>query len=200
MSGSSSNELSQIQSDDFVFCPQCNERFKRRGLARHVRIAHRNADISYQNLEVENEFFGDQNVPNPIDTLFNLGFGKPMLNSTGLIRDLEWHLRWRNTMKSYGKQYILPNGAVGRHFVDLLTSEINAVVNGENNSEKIFVLCATVLQKDKKVVSGLDIRRLLERRMTMWCNGNYMMNLCKKVFDVTMPLNFKTLKMMKIIK
>lgn len=171
MSSLNQDPLSQSQSDDFVFCSFCNGRYKRRGIVRHIKSAHPNANS--EQLNNNSSILIDQNVPNHIDELFVQAYGKPMVNSEGTTRDAIWRTRWKNSMKLYGKQYTLPTGAVGRHFVHLLSDEIQALVNGENDAEKIFVLCALVLQKDKMVVNGKDVRRLLQRRMDMWTQGHY---------------------------
>lgn len=39
-------------------------------------------------------------------------------------------------------------------------------------TDQVFC-CATVLQKDRRVITGKDIRRMLQRRTTMWTLGNY---------------------------
>ncbi|KAF6212999.1 hypothetical protein GE061_010712 [Apolygus lucorum] len=76
-------------------------------------------------------------------------------------------------MKLQGKQYHLPQGAVGRQFVSILAEEVQAVASGTRNSERIFILCTTVLQRVKLIVAGEDIRRLLRKRMELWEGGKY---------------------------
>jgi len=71
--------------------------------------------------------------------LFIRGFGEPLVNSPG-DEDDEWHIRWRLAMKLKGRQYILPQGSIGRQFVDILSREIQAVANEINSAEKIFFL------------------------------------------------------------
>lgn len=106
------NTMSQSKTvDEFVFFPHCNDRFKRRGLTRHIRCAHLNSENTLVEYE-DNGNSNNQNLPNHINTLFCSAFGKPLLNSDGVVRDETWHTRWKNTMKLYGKQFMLPNGAV----------------------------------------------------------------------------------------
>ena len=76
-------------------------------------------------------------------------------------------------VKLRGIQYKkLPDGAVGRIVVDLLANEIERTVNGIQNSEMEFLFTGLILQKDKMVRNGKDIRRLLTRRMDLWEKGH----------------------------
>uniref|UniRef100_A0A8D8RP38 Reverse transcriptase domain-containing protein n=1 Tax=Cacopsylla melanoneura TaxID=428564 RepID=A0A8D8RP38_9HEMI len=122
---------------------------------------------------VSNVELRDQNMPNPVDEIFTRGFGRPLLNLEGSDVETVWYKRWSKVSNLSGRQYILPGGAVGKQFVQLLTHEIQAVINGVNSSEKIFVLCASVLQKDASIVTGCDVRRLLKKRMEMWTKEQF---------------------------
>ena len=95
-----------------------------------------------------------------------------MVNSPGGIPST-WNIRWQKAMKLQGMQYDLPQGAVGRQFTSLLAEEVKAVAEGTQVSERIFCLCATVLQREKNVKAGADIRRVLCNRMDMWRHEKY---------------------------
>ena len=73
--------------------------------------------------------------------------------------------------KLRGRQYFLPDGNVGKRFVNRLASEIEKNVNGLQHSERQFLFTALILQRKKSVHSGKDIRDLLKRRMDMWEEG-----------------------------
>lgn len=61
----------------FVFCPHCNEGFKK-SLARNFRWAHLNSENILAELkEIENN--NNQNFPNHINTFFYSAFEKPLL-------------------------------------------------------------------------------------------------------------------------
>lgn len=113
----------------------------------------------------------ENEVPTFMQNLFIRGFNAPLINSDGGGEEDEWHLRWKSAMRLQGRQYSLPQGSVGRKFVDILANEIQTVIRRVNSSEKIFFFCATVLQKDKLINIGSDIRRLITKRMDMWCNN-----------------------------
>lgn len=169
----SSNFFGSQQQDDFVICSFCNGRYKKRGLTRHIRIAHQST-INLTNASNSDTNNSIQNESNPIDELFVKGFGRTMLNSSGIDGNFPWERRWKQASSLNGKQYILPNGVIGRQFVQLITNELLLVINNENiGCEKLFVLCACILQKDVSIKMGADVRRLLKKRMTMWTDEKY---------------------------
>ena len=67
-----------------------------------------------------------------------------------------------------GSQYDLPGGAVGREFVDLLTSEVRLLIDNSAVSDRLMMYCPVMLQRNHMVRVGSDVRRLLKRRMEMW--------------------------------
>lgn len=139
------------------------------GLRAQQSTSHHSA--TGQGSQAQTEHQGDpspHNVPEYIQERFVRGFGAPLLNCEGGGNNSEWEERWRRTMTLQGKQYSLPDGAVGRRFVSQLANEIQGVANGSANSERIFIFCAALLQRDRPVKTGPDVRRLLERRMDLW--------------------------------
>ena len=57
-----------------------------------------------------------------------------------------WATWWLRACRIHGSQYDSPSGAVGREFVDLLTTEIHLLVNKSAISDRLMVLCPVVLQ------------------------------------------------------
>ena len=107
--------------------------------------------------------------------LFEKGFGSNMVNSEGGIDDI-WRIRWKKIIKLTGQQYFLPQGNIGRHIVDHLTQEITELAHDlpkQGKSERIFIFCACILQKDSLINSNSDIRHLLQRRLDMWRDGQF---------------------------
>ena len=97
-------------------------------------------------------------------------FGSPLLNHEG-GPDSEIRSLWWEVVTLRGKQYALPNGSVGTRFVNMLSEEIELCTEGRQQSECEFIFTALVLQRDKMVRKGKDIRPLLTRRMDMWEAG-----------------------------
>lgn len=117
----------------------------------------------------------DTDIPRPIFELFQRAFGAQMISDEG-AEDSIWRKRWKRSIKLIGKQYTLSQGNVGRLFVDTLAHEISDLVNSlpyGGFSERIFVLCNTLLQRDIMVKSNGDIRRLIKRRIEMCTLGQF---------------------------
>ena len=101
---------------------------------------------------------------------FMRAFGSPLLNHEG-GPDSEIRSLWWEVVALRGKQYVLPNGSVGTRFVNMLSEEIELCTEGWQQSEREFLFTALVLQRDKMVRKGKDIRPLLTRQMDMWETG-----------------------------
>lgn len=71
--------MSQTQtiSENVVFCPHCRGKYRRRGLARHIRYTHRDIQI---HTRIENDDVVDEDRNRFIDQVFNIGFGAPLIN------------------------------------------------------------------------------------------------------------------------
>src|SRR5436190_19201533 len=110
-----SNDILLIQpqnvNEDQVICPHCRGQYKRRGLTRHIQYAHANVHVqapvlgNEEQVDLNNDF---------MNQLFIRGFGAPLLNSAGSEEYNEWQARWLCAMKLKGRQYILPQGSIGR--------------------------------------------------------------------------------------
>lgn len=78
----------------------------------------------------------------------------------------------------------------GKQFIDFLSGGIQAVPNGLSMKERFFVLCATILQKDKTMKSSPDIRCLVRTWMSMRENAVFwrlfeLKNQKRPAFEVT---------------
>ncbi|KAF6214349.1 hypothetical protein GE061_009089 [Apolygus lucorum] len=104
---------------------------------------------------------------------FQAGFGAQLLNAADGGGDDGWKHKWQRIATLQGKQYPIPQGNVGRKFVEMLTAEIMGVVNGSHTSERIFVFCASVLQREHLVKSPSDIKRSVCKRMELWGDGKF---------------------------
>ena len=102
-----------------------------------------------------------------VDTKLHLAFGATILRNDGGGFCDSWGAWWLRACHIFGKQYDLPGGAVGREFVDLLTSEVRLLVNNSVVSDRLMMFCPVLLQRNCMVKTGSDVRRLLRRRMEM---------------------------------
>lgn len=157
---------------NLVKCPHCPGNYRPRGLNNHIRAAH----PQHQNQCSQNQALidepNDEEVPDFIQNVFINGFGAPLVNKIGNIGSI-WDVRWMRAMKLKGKQYSLPQGAIGRRFVSTLAEIIQAVANGVYSSERIFFHCSTILQRETSVTSGSDIRKLISNRIDLWMQERY---------------------------
>ncbi|KAI5729294.1 hypothetical protein M8J76_001076 [Diaphorina citri] len=174
-----SEELSVSQQGSSLFCcVVCRKPFKTdQGRKIHETRIHRTRSSQSTSNEaiVHNETADIDEVEarSPLNELFIRGFGVPMTNSDGGNYTETWHVRWNCAVKLKGRQYSLPQGAIGRQFVSQLTDEINTLASSNAPSEKVLFFCSTILQRDKMVTKGADIRRLLKKRLEMWNNGHF---------------------------
>ncbi len=104
---------------------------------------------------------------------FVSSFGGSLLDSGGDISLDEWHVWWVQLAKSVGSLYDLPNGNVGKCFVEGLADEVSKCVDKEVKSERFLVYCRVILQRDSGVKKSSDVRRLIRRRLDLWGNGNF---------------------------
>ena len=70
-------------------------------------------------------------------------------------------------------RYDLPGGAVSRRYVDILSEEVSQVTAGNYSSDRLIVFSTCILQKDRMIRKGVDIRRVLKQCMMMWKCENY---------------------------
>ena len=106
------------------------------------------------------------------DSLMRKAYGATLIQS-GSCSNTDWRQRWRSVVHHSGNLYVLPDGPVGRRYVDLLTEEVQHLVVGNFPSERVLVFSSVILQRDQMVCKGADIRRLLNRRIGQWCDGHF---------------------------
>ena len=107
------------------------------------------------------------------DGLMRKAYGATVIPSVDSQLDSEWYSRWKQLVQHVGNHYVLPGGAIGRRYVDLLTEEVSHLAVGNYPSERVLVFSSVMLQRDRMVKKGTDVRRLLERRITLWRDGKF---------------------------
>uniref|UniRef100_A0A1X7TG66 Reverse transcriptase domain-containing protein n=1 Tax=Amphimedon queenslandica TaxID=400682 RepID=A0A1X7TG66_AMPQE len=95
-------------------------------------------------------------------------YGRPLLVSNETPDLCPWFSRWEIVSQCQGQHYSLPGGSIGRRYVDILTDEVSHLASGNYPSERLIVFSSLILQHDRTVKKGCDIRRVLERRLGLW--------------------------------
>ena len=67
----------------------------------------------------------------------------------------------------------MPGGAVGHRYVDLLSVEVAHLATGNFPSERLMFFSAVILQRNRMIRNGNDIRRVMEKRMDKWTNDDF---------------------------
>jgi hypothetical protein len=66
-----------------------------------------------------------------------------------------------------------PKGGVGQQVVATLAREFRGVRERKWNSERALIFAMCVLRKSPGVICARDIKRRVERRLTLWIGGQY---------------------------
>ena len=69
--------------------------------------------------------------------------------------------------------YNPPKGRVGHRVVSAMAREFTGVRERKWNSERALIFAACVLRKSPGVIRARDIKRWVERRLTLWIDGSY---------------------------
>jgi hypothetical protein len=108
-----------------------------------------------------------------VDDLMMRAFGSSLVPDDFDGGDNVWSDYWESISQLSGRHYDLPRGTCGRRFIDLLCVEIRHLTRGNYPSDRLIVFSSVILQRDKSVRFGPDIRRTLNRRMSMWENDKF---------------------------
>ena len=106
-----------------------------------------------------------------VDDLMLRAFGECLDRSIG-SNDV-WYKRWLSIVKLSGRHYHLPGGSTDRKYIDKLTQELSHFLVEDYPSERFIVFSSLILQQDLTVRKGADIRRVIERRLSMWNVADY---------------------------
>ena len=119
---------------------------------------------------VQNGFASSNASPIHCDDLMRKAYATLTQSTTSCTTPL--HQCWESVVHS-GNHYIIPGGPTGRRYVDLLTEEVQHLAVGNFPSERVLVFSSVMLQRDRMVCKGADIRRLLDRLIGQWCDGHF---------------------------
>ena len=84
-----------------------------------------------------------------------------------------WEIMWKRVVRMSNVQYSLPDGVVGREFVQLLTDELGLLADGKSVSERLMCLTPMLLGRDDMIRKSCDIRRLVAKRMELWKSDHF---------------------------
>ena len=75
----------------------------------------------------------------------------------GIRDDALWQARWKKIVSLPPQRYDVPNGKVGKLFIQALQSELHGIVDRKCNSEKFIVFASVILQRSPLVKKARDI-------------------------------------------
>ena len=85
-----------------------------------------------------------------------------------------WTERWVKSARLPKRLYTLPNGNIGRKYVDLLTNELKLLsTTADSTSERVLVMGRVLLQRDPMIKASKDIRTLIGRRIEDWKENKF---------------------------
>ena len=97
-----------------------------------------------------------------IDAKLTQAFGASILRSDGGSFVDPWGTWRTRACRMSDRQYDLPGRAVGREFVDLLTTEVRLLTDNSAISDRLMMFCPVILQRNHMVRVGSDVCRLLK--------------------------------------
>ena len=127
-----------------------------------------------QNLQIEDMLpETDPNLESHDEEIMMEAFGASLDKSTCLDHSI-WTERWVKSVRLPKRLYTLPNGNIGRKYVDLLTHELKLLyTTAHSTSERILVMSRVFLQRDLMIEASKDIRTLIGRRIDDWKENKF---------------------------
>ena len=135
-----------------------------------------------QDLQIENVLpKTDPNLESHDEDIMMEAFGALLDKSTCLDHSI-WTERCVKSVRLPKRLYTLPNGNIGRKYVDLLTHELELLsTTADSTSERVLVMSRSLLQRDPMIKASKDIRTLIGRRIEGWKENKFDKLLAKAV-------------------
>ena len=86
----------------------------------------------------------------------------------GILDDGLWQTIYTKLLGIPIRRYCLPNGAVGKCFINMLTNKLKGVRTGCWNSEKILAFPIVILQQKGHITGSKDVCKCISIRMNAW--------------------------------
>ncbi len=80
-----------------------------------------------------------------------VAFGGNLVCSIGDAIVEKWYVWWTQLVLCFGSLYDLPNGNVGKRFIDILVNEIFLLAERKARSERFIAFCRKRLWSKKKL-------------------------------------------------
>ena len=127
-----------------------------------------------QDLQTENVLpETDPNLEKHYEDIMMEAFGASLDKSTCIDHSI-WTERWVKSVQLPKRLYTLPNGNIGRKYVDLLTHELKLLsTTADSTSKRVLVMSRVLLQRDPMIKASKDIRTLIGRRIEDWKENKF---------------------------
>ena len=107
-----------------------------------------------------------------VDNLMSTAYGEPIHHCPVSIVS-HWLVYWNKIIQHSGRHYDLPKGSIGRKYVSRMIDEICHFNSGNFPSERLLVFSSVILQRDKMSTKGPEIRKVIDRRLSLWKEEKY---------------------------
>ena len=127
-----------------------------------------------QDLQVEDVLpETDPNLERHDEDIMMEAFDASLDKLTCLDRSI-WTERWVKIVRLPKRLYTLPNGNIGRKYVDLLTYELKLLsTTAGSTSERVLVMSRVLLQRDPMIKASKDIQTLIGRSIEDWKENKF---------------------------
>ena len=104
--------------------------------------------------------------------MLNQVYEDNIINGPGGDLDNIWCQRWRKLVAEPAKSFDVIGGHIGRKLIDILIKEIQLLSSGQMPSDRLHVFLRVLTQKVNGVKGWKEIRRVIQRRLEDWEEGN----------------------------
>ena len=115
------------------------------------------------NLQIDEDTCSDEEIRGK----FMEAFGHHMEESVYTASD-EVQTSWLEVCKFSNSLYKIPSGRIGKMFIDTLCNELQAVAEGQRDSERLMTFAKLILIQDHNVKKAKDVKLLIEKRLDEW--------------------------------
>ena len=115
----------------------------------------------------------DPNLESHDEDIMIEAFGASLDKSTCLDYSI-WTERWVKSVRLPKRLYTLPNGNIGRKYVDLLTHELKLLsTTADSTSERVLAMSRVLSQRDPLIKGSKDIPSIIGRRIEDWKENKF---------------------------